>query len=116
MARRPQELRLDVDADLQRLDADTALPTLRSALKQARYRILARASCAMGLSASGEPRTLIALVDLLADPEHGARAGASRATACTEPLAAEAVLRTKVLEKHIASRDERALLHAFATH
>ena len=80
MARRPQELRLDVDADLQRLDADTALPTLRSALKQARSRILARA------------------------------------TACTEPLAAEAVLRTKVLEKHIASRDERALLHAFATH
>jgi HEAT repeat protein len=40
---------------------------------------------------------LIALVDLLADPEHAARAGAARAIACTEPLAAEAVLRTKVL-------------------
>mgnify|MGYP001054770368 CR=1 FL=1 len=56
-----------------------------------------RASCAMGLAASGDPRALIALVDLLADPEHQARGGAVRAIACTEPLAAEAVLRTKVL-------------------
>jgi hypothetical protein len=56
-----------------------------------------RASCAMGLAASGDPRALIALVDLLADPEHQARGGAVRAIACTEPLAAEAVLRAKVL-------------------
>jgi HEAT repeat protein len=56
-----------------------------------------RASCAMGLAASGDPRALIGLVDLLADPEHQARGGAVRAIACTEPLAAEAVLRTKVL-------------------
>ncbi|MGB5733685.1 MAG: hypothetical protein WBM40_04490 [Thiohalocapsa sp.] len=56
-----------------------------------------RASCAMGLAASGAPRALIALVDLLADPEHRARGGAVRAIACTEPLAATAVLRTKVL-------------------
>ncbi len=177
MARRPQKPRLDVDAELRRLDADTALSTLRSALKQDHYRILARAaelaaerlcyeleadliaafrrlittdhkrdpgclgkgaiaralvaldcldatfyregitlrqpepvwggavdtaadvraSCAMGLAASGDPRALIALVDLLADPEHAARGGAARAIACTEPLAAEAVLRTKVL-------------------
>jgi hypothetical protein len=51
----------------------------------------------MGLAASGEPRALIALVDLLADPEHRARMGAVRAIACTAPLAAEAVLRAKVL-------------------
>ena len=177
MARRPQKPRPDVDAELRRLDADTALSTLRSALEHDHYRILARAaelagerlcyeleadliaafrrlittdhkrdpgclgkgaiaralvaldcldatfyraaitlrqpepvwggavdtaadvraSCAMGLAASGDPRALIALVDLLADPEHAARGGAARAIACTEPLAAEAVLRTKVL-------------------
>jgi len=56
-----------------------------------------RASCAMGLAASGDPRALIALVDLLADPELRARIGAVRAIGCTEPLAAEAVLRVKVL-------------------
>jgi HEAT repeat protein len=56
-----------------------------------------RASCAMGLAASGDPRALIDLVALLADAEHPARIGAARAIACTAPLAAEAVLRLKVL-------------------
>ncbi len=56
-----------------------------------------RASCAMGLAATGDPRALIDLVALLSDPEHQARSGAARAIACTAPLAAEAVLRLKVL-------------------
>jgi hypothetical protein len=56
-----------------------------------------RASCAMGLAASGDPDALLDLVDLLADPEHRARTGAVRAIGCTEPLAAAAVLRTKAL-------------------
>jgi hypothetical protein len=57
-----------------------------------------RASCAMGLAATGDPRALIDLVALLADPEHRVRNGAARAIACTAPLAAEAVLRLKVLD------------------
>lgn len=56
-----------------------------------------RASCAMGLAASADPDVLRDLVDLLADPEHVARAGAVRAIGCTAPTAAEAVLRTKML-------------------
>lgn len=56
-----------------------------------------RVSCAMGLVATRYPRALIDLVGLLADPEPRARAGATRAIACAEPLAAEAVLRTKAL-------------------
>jgi hypothetical protein len=56
-----------------------------------------RTSCAMGLSATAYPRALIELVSLLHDPEPHARAGAARAIACTEPLAAEAVLRAKAL-------------------
>jgi hypothetical protein len=56
-----------------------------------------RASCAMGLAASGDARALVDLVALLSDPEHQARSGAARAIACTAPLAAEAVLRLKVL-------------------
>jgi HEAT repeat protein len=56
-----------------------------------------RTTCAMGLAATRYPRALIDLVGLLADPEPRARAGAARAVACAEPLAAEAVLRTKAL-------------------
>lgn len=56
-----------------------------------------RVSCAMGLAATAHPRALIHLVDLLHDPEPQARAGAARAIACTQPLAAEAVLRSKAL-------------------
>jgi len=56
-----------------------------------------RVSCAIGLAASTHPRALIHLIDLLHDPEPHARSGAVRAIACTEPLAAEAVLRSKAL-------------------
>jgi hypothetical protein len=56
-----------------------------------------RATCAMGLVQTRDTRALIDLVDLLADPEARARAGAARAIACAEPLAAEAVLRVKAL-------------------
>jgi len=56
-----------------------------------------RTSCAMGLAATSYPRALIELVSLLHDPEPRARAGAARAIACTDSLAAEAVLRAKAL-------------------
>lgn len=56
-----------------------------------------RCSCAMGLVGTPYPRALIDLVALLHDPEPHARSGAARAIACTEPLAAEAVLCSKVL-------------------
>ena len=56
-----------------------------------------RVSCAMGLAATAHPRALIHLADLLHDPEPHARSGATRAIACTQPLAAEAVLRSKAL-------------------
>ena len=56
-----------------------------------------RCTCAMGLVATAYPRALIELVTLLHDPEPHARSGAARAIACTEPLAAEAVLRSKAL-------------------
>jgi hypothetical protein len=73
-----------------------------------------RSSCAMGLAASGDPLALIALVDLLADPEHRARIGAVRAIACTAPVAAEAVLRAKALlgdrEPEVTGECLRALL------
>jgi hypothetical protein len=56
-----------------------------------------RCTCAMGLVNTPSPRALIELVGLLHDPEPHARSGAARAIACTEPLAGEAVLRSKVL-------------------
>jgi hypothetical protein len=56
-----------------------------------------RATCAMGLAVSGAADALLDLVDLLVDPEHRVRSGAVRAIACTEPRAAEAVLRAKAL-------------------
>jgi HEAT repeat protein len=73
-----------------------------------------RASCAMGLAASGDPRALPELVELLVDPEHLVRAGAVRAIVCTEPRAAEAVLRAKALlgdaEPEVTGECLRALL------
>jgi hypothetical protein len=56
-----------------------------------------RVTCAIGLAATSYPRALIHLVDLLHDPEPHARGGAARAIACAQPLAAEAVLRSKAL-------------------
>jgi len=56
-----------------------------------------RCTCAMGLAGTAYPRAIIELVTLLQDSEHHARSGAARAIACTEPLAAEPVLRLKAL-------------------
>lgn len=56
-----------------------------------------RAGCAMGLVSTGDPAALLALTELLADPEAGARAGAARAIACGNAREAELLLRAKVL-------------------
>ncbi len=56
-----------------------------------------RGSCAMGLVASGGPRALVALAELLYDPEPDARIGAVRAAACGNPREAELLLRSKTL-------------------
>lgn len=56
-----------------------------------------RASCAMGLVASGYSRALVELTTLLNDGEAGARLGAVRAVACGNPREAELLLRAKVL-------------------
>jgi hypothetical protein len=55
-----------------------------------------RCSCAMGLVASGYPRAIQELTELLVDPEWRARAGAARAISCGHPGEAEALLRFKV--------------------
>jgi HEAT repeat protein len=56
-----------------------------------------RCSCAMGLVASGHPRALVELAELLSDLEPPARAGAVRAIACGNPREAELLLRGKIL-------------------
>jgi hypothetical protein len=56
-----------------------------------------RVSCAMGLANTSYPRALIELVTLLYDHSSHARKGAVRAIAFTQPLAAEAVLRSKAI-------------------
>jgi hypothetical protein len=56
-----------------------------------------RASCAMGLVASGNPRALVALAELLYDPLPDARVGAVRAAACGNPREAELLLRSKIV-------------------
>jgi hypothetical protein len=56
-----------------------------------------RASCAMGLVASGYSRALVELTALLNDAETGARLGAVRAIACGNPREAELLLRAKTL-------------------
>jgi hypothetical protein len=56
-----------------------------------------RASCGMGLVASGYPRALVALAELLYDPERDARVGAVRAVAYGNPREAELLLRAKIL-------------------
>jgi len=55
-----------------------------------------RASAAMGLVASGDPRALAEVAVLLTDPEPPVRAGAARAIACGNPREAELLLRLKV--------------------
>ena len=56
-----------------------------------------RASCAMGLVASGYSRALVELTALLHDTDAAARLGAVRAIACGNPREAELLLRSKVL-------------------
>lgn len=56
-----------------------------------------RASCAMGLVATGFARALLELTELLADPDAQARLGAVRAIACGNPREAVLLLRTKAL-------------------
>ena len=56
-----------------------------------------RASCAMGLVASGYPRALVELTALLNDTDAGARLGGVRAIACGNPREAELLLRAKAL-------------------
>ena len=56
-----------------------------------------RASCAMGLVASGYSRALVELTALLHDGDAGGRIGAIRAIACGNRREAELLLRSKVL-------------------
>jgi HEAT repeat protein len=56
-----------------------------------------RASCAMGLVASGYSRALVELTALLHDADAAARVGAVRAIACGNPREAELLLRAKAL-------------------
>jgi HEAT repeat protein len=56
-----------------------------------------RASCAMGLVASGYPRALVELTALLNDSDATARLGAVCAIACGNPREAELLLRSKAL-------------------
>ena len=56
-----------------------------------------RASCAMGLVASGYSRALVELTALLHDTDAAARVGAVRAIACGNPREAELLLRSKAL-------------------
>jgi hypothetical protein len=56
-----------------------------------------RASCAMGLVASGYSRALVELTGLLHDADASGRIGAIRAIACGSPREAELLLRSKVL-------------------
>ena len=56
-----------------------------------------RASCAMGLVASGYSRALVELTALVNDADAAARVGAVRAIACGNPREAELLLRSKVL-------------------
>lgn len=56
-----------------------------------------RASCAMGLVNTSYHRALIEIVALLHDHNPHVRKGAVRAIALTQPLAAEAVLRSKAI-------------------
>ncbi len=56
-----------------------------------------RASCAMGLVASGYSRALVEVTALLHDSDASGRIGAIRAIACGNPREAELLLRSKVL-------------------
>lgn len=69
-----------------------------------------RRNCAMGLVNTRHTRAIVELTTLLNDPERDVRAGAARAISCGDPLAAEAVLRFKVLA---GDRDPEVLGECF---
>jgi HEAT repeat protein len=56
-----------------------------------------RVSCAIGLANTSHPRALMEVLPLLYDDNPHVRRGAVRAISVTQPMAAEAVLRTKAL-------------------
>ena len=56
-----------------------------------------RCHCAMGLVASGHPRALVEVAELLNDPDAQGRVGAVRAISCGNPREAELLLRAKAL-------------------
>ena len=56
-----------------------------------------RSTAAMALVASGYPRALVEVAELLTDSEPQVRAGAARAITCSNPREAEQLLRLKVL-------------------
>jgi HEAT repeat protein len=57
-----------------------------------------RCTCALGLVASGDPRAVLSLLELLHDSEWQARLGAVKALELVQPFHAEIVLRHKILE------------------
>ena len=65
----------------------------------------------MGLVASGYPRALVEVAELLLDSEPPVRAGAARAIACGNPREAEQLLRLKVLA---GDEDPLVLADSFA--
>lgn len=69
-----------------------------------------RCSCAMGLVATGYPRAIQDLTELLDDPEWRARAGAARAISCGHPGEAEALLRFKI---RVGDREPEVLGECF---
>ncbi|MEL7052225.1 MAG: HEAT repeat domain-containing protein [Cyanobacteria bacterium J06588_5] len=65
-----------------------------------------RALCALGLVQANYPNVLIELADLLADPEHDARAGAARAVGYSQNPAGIPLLRLKM---HIGDREPQVI-------
>jgi hypothetical protein len=70
-----------------------------------------RCTAAMGLVASGYPRALLEVTELLLDSEAPARAGAARAIACGNPREAELLLRFKA---QVGDEDALVLADCFA--
>lgn len=57
-----------------------------------------RCTCALGLVASGDPRAVLYLLNLLHDDEYQARIGAIKAFEMVQPFHAEIALRNKILQ------------------
>lgn len=70
-----------------------------------------RAICGFALAETGYRDVIVELVDLLADPEKTARAGAARAIAWTNRPESESLLRLKV---HVGDRESEVMGECFA--